>query len=404
MSASASARRIGGTEVCSAQLIEMAKTMPINGQPAIEDDDIRQQIAQFAIEVAAKKYNGLRRLTKRLKGQQPGAEASICKLISTDLSQRMTKFATRLLGEYALLERQSPFAPDGDWMRRILHVEIDDDRGRHLGGAEEHDRRAHPATAQGLSASRTPFARSARPHRLFDPAASSGGRFSGRNPRALAFLGCHSCRQPQVLSQSNALMTPVDKWRVTKPDISTPFDRQLDGGLGMPLMRLRALARTFGFLLTALIFSAIPALAADDPKVSAGDTAWVLTSSALVLLMTAPGLALFYGGNGAAQERARHPDAELHPGRDRLRAMGAVRLQPGFLPGYHALIGGLSWIGLNGVSATQPYPDYAATIPHQAYMIFQCMFAVITPALITGAFAERISFAASWSSASCGRL
>jgi Amt family ammonium transporter len=57
-----------------------------------------------------------------------------------------------------------------------------------------------------------------------------------------------------------------------------------------------------------------------------------------------------------------------------------------------SIVGGLSWIGLHGVSATQAYPDYAATIPHQAYMVFQCMFAVITPALITGAFAERISF------------
>src|SRR6202011_3103516 len=66
---------IGGTEVILAQLIEMAKTIPIEGQSAIEDDEIRHQIAQFAIEVAAKKYNGLRSLTKRLKGQQPGAES-----------------------------------------------------------------------------------------------------------------------------------------------------------------------------------------------------------------------------------------------------------------------------------------------------------------------------------------
>ena len=63
-------------------------------------------------------------LSKRLKGQQPGAESSIGKLISTDLSQRMTKFATRLLGGYAMMERKPPFAPDGDWMRRILNVEM----------------------------------------------------------------------------------------------------------------------------------------------------------------------------------------------------------------------------------------------------------------------------------------
>jgi alkylation response protein AidB-like acyl-CoA dehydrogenase len=115
---------IGGTEVILAQLIEMAKTIPVNGRSAADDGEIRQQIAQFAIEVAAKKYNGLRSLTKRLKGQQPGAESSIGKLNSTDLSQRMTKFATRLLGGYAMIERKSLFAPDGDWMRRILNVEM----------------------------------------------------------------------------------------------------------------------------------------------------------------------------------------------------------------------------------------------------------------------------------------
>jgi alkylation response protein AidB-like acyl-CoA dehydrogenase len=115
---------IGGTEVILAQLVEMARTIPLGGHCAADDDEIRQQIAQFAIEVTAKKYNGLRALSKRLKGQQPGAESSIGKLISTDLSQRMTKFATRLLGGYAMIERKSLFAPDGDWMRRILNVEM----------------------------------------------------------------------------------------------------------------------------------------------------------------------------------------------------------------------------------------------------------------------------------------
>ncbi|MGH7918005.1 MAG: acyl-CoA dehydrogenase family protein, partial [Candidatus Binataceae bacterium] len=114
---------IGGTEVILAQLLELAKVVQCNGRTAAEDDEIRQQLAQFATEVSAKKYNGLRAMTKRLKGQQPGAEASIGKLVSTDLSQRMTKFAARLLGPYALLERRSNFAPDGDWMRRILQVE-----------------------------------------------------------------------------------------------------------------------------------------------------------------------------------------------------------------------------------------------------------------------------------------
>ncbi|MGA2408971.1 MAG: acyl-CoA dehydrogenase family protein [Candidatus Binataceae bacterium] len=114
---------IAGTEVILAQLAELARTIPLDGGAAADDDEIRQQLAQFAIEVAAKKYNGLRALTRRLKGQQPGAESSIGKLVSTELSQRMTKFAARLLGSYVTLERKSAFAPDGDWMRRILSSE-----------------------------------------------------------------------------------------------------------------------------------------------------------------------------------------------------------------------------------------------------------------------------------------
>ena len=114
---------LGGTEQILQQLVYIAKAVKINGRPAIEDSDIRQQIAQFAIETTAKKYNGLRSLSKRLKGQQPGPEASISKLLSTDLGQRMTKFVARLLGEYAMLERHTPFAPEGDWMRRILASE-----------------------------------------------------------------------------------------------------------------------------------------------------------------------------------------------------------------------------------------------------------------------------------------
>ena len=114
---------IGGTEQILTQLVEIARGSLIGGRPAIEDDDIRQQLAQFAIEVTAKKYNGLRSLTRRLKGQLPGPESSIGKLVSTELTQRMTKFSTRLMGEYALIERHARFAPDGDWMRRILWTE-----------------------------------------------------------------------------------------------------------------------------------------------------------------------------------------------------------------------------------------------------------------------------------------
>jgi ammonium transporter, Amt family len=137
---------------------------------------------------------------------------------------------------------------------------------------------------------------------------------------------------------------------------------------------------------------AVPAHAAGAAAaINAGDTAWVLTSSALVLLMTVPGLALFYGG----MVRRKNVLAILMQSFI-LAALVSIQwvlfgYSLAFSPG-NALIGGLHWIGLSGVSATQPYPAYAPTVPHQAYMIFQCMFAVITPALITGAFAERISF------------
>ncbi|MGO9057118.1 MAG: ammonium transporter [Candidatus Binataceae bacterium] len=126
-------------------------------------------------------------------------------------------------------------------------------------------------------------------------------------------------------------------------------------------------------------------------KIDSGDTAWVLISAALVLLMTAPGLALFYGG----MVRRKNVLATLMQS---FILVGLITVQwvlvgysLAFSPDYHGLIGGLSWLGLHSVGAA-PDPDYAATIPHTVYMLFQCMFAVITPALITGAIAERISF------------
>jgi len=114
---------VAGGDVILAQLIELAKGTVLSGVSAAFDGEIRQALAQFACELAAKKYNGLRGLTKRLKGQQPGAESSIGKLVSTELSQRMTKFAARLLGPFAALERHSSFAPEGDWLRRQLWSE-----------------------------------------------------------------------------------------------------------------------------------------------------------------------------------------------------------------------------------------------------------------------------------------
>ncbi len=125
-------------------------------------------------------------------------------------------------------------------------------------------------------------------------------------------------------------------------------------------------------------------------KVDTGDTAWIFISSALVMLMT-PGLALFYGG----MVRSKNVLGTIMQS---FIALGVITIQwvlygysLAFGPDIGHVIGGLNWIGLRGVGL-EPFPDYSATVPHQAFMIFQMMFAVITPALITGAIAERFKF------------
>ncbi len=128
------------------------------------------------------------------------------------------------------------------------------------------------------------------------------------------------------------------------------------------------------------------------PTVDTGDTAWMLASAGLVLLMT-PGLALFYGG----LVRRKNVLSILM---QCFMAMCVITLQwvlmgysMSFGPDIHGIIGGLQWAGLSTVGAA-PSPDYAATIPHTAFMAFQLKFAIIAPALIVGAFAERIKFGA----------
>ena len=125
------------------------------------------------------------------------------------------------------------------------------------------------------------------------------------------------------------------------------------------------------------------------PEVSGADTAWILTSSALVMFMT-PGLALFYGG----LVRSKNVLATIMQSFFALGLVSVIWMvlgySLGFGPDHGKLIGDLSFFGLKDVGA-EPGP-FAATIPHSAYMIFQMMFAVITPALITGAFAERMRF------------
>ncbi|KJR41209.1 ammonia channel protein [Candidatus Magnetoovum chiemensis] len=142
----------------------------------------------------------------------------------------------------------------------------------------------------------------------------------------------------------------------------------------------------FLFLFTTALY------ASDANGIDTGDTAWVLASAALVLLMT-PGLAMFYGG----MVRRKNVLATIMHS---FFAIALVTIQwilvgysLSFGPDVGGIIGSLDWIGLKNVGLA-PNPDYAATVPHLAFMIYQAMFAVITPALISGAFAERMNFAA----------
>jgi len=134
----------------------------------------------------------------------------------------------------------------------------------------------------------------------------------------------------------------------------------------------------------------VKAQAAAASAQSAGDNAWMLTSAALVLLMTGPGLALFYGG------LVRRKNI-LGTMMQSFAMMGLVTIIWAVV-GYSlafghgsSFVGGFEHLFLRGVGLT-PNTDYAATIPEQTFMIYQLMFAIITPALITGAFAERMKF------------
>ncbi len=123
------------------------------------------------------------------------------------------------------------------------------------------------------------------------------------------------------------------------------------------------------------------------PAISAGDTAWVLASAALVLLMT-PGLAFFYAG----MVRRKNVMATIMQSFFMVALISVQWVVWGyslaFSPGSN-FIGGLSWMFLENMPAVNPA---APTIPHYAFMIFQAMFAIITPALICGAYAERVNF------------
>lgn len=125
---------------------------------------------------------------------------------------------------------------------------------------------------------------------------------------------------------------------------------------------------------------------------SSADNAWMLTSSALVLMMTGPGLALFYGG----LVRKKNVLATMMQSFALMALITVLWALFGYslcFGGGNSFIGGLHHLFLHGVGL-KPDPDYSATIPLQTFMVYQLMFAIITPALISGAFAERMKFSA----------
>ncbi len=157
-------------------------------------------------------------------------------------------------------------------------------------------------------------------------------------------------------------------------------------GLKISLMRSKHI------FLAVIILAALAnaTSAAEDSKIDTGDTAWVLISTALVMLMI-PAVGLFYGG----MVRKKNALSTLMFSFAILALISVQWILFGyslaFGPDVGGVIGNLDWIGLNGLGQA-PNPDYAATIPSMAFMMFQAMFAVITVVLITGAFVERIKF------------
>jgi len=157
-------------------------------------------------------------------------------------------------------------------------------------------------------------------------------------------------------------------------------------------MKKRSVPFAMVLTLAILLFAPLSALAQADAKVDSGDTAFVLISAALVMLMT-PGLAMFYGG----MVRRKNVLATIMHSFIAIAIVSVQWILIGyslsFGPDIKGIIGGLDWVGLTGVGLA-PNPNYAPTVPHMAFMIYQAMFAVITPALISGAIAERMKFSA----------
>ncbi|MFN7919235.1 MAG: ammonium transporter [Bryobacteraceae bacterium] len=155
-------------------------------------------------------------------------------------------------------------------------------------------------------------------------------------------------------------------------------------GLALPFLAGLATAQTPAPDKIAALESAV------QSAQTSGDNAWMLTSSALVLLMTGPALALFYSG----LVRRKNVLGTMMQSFILMAVVTVLWALVGYSLAFGEatpFIGDFRYVFLNGVEGA-PMPDYAATIPHQSFMVFQLMFAIITPALISGAFAERMKF------------
>jgi len=165
--------------------------------------------------------------------------------------------------------------------------------------------------------------------------------------------------------------------------------------LAPPPRRASTLALTATLAAAAVVAMAGSCWAqeAAPPVIDKGDTAWILVATALVMSMTAPGLALFYGG----LVRSKNMLSVLMQCLTCLALISIQWIVIGYTLAFgesqSGLIGGLDFLGLAGVTGA-PNPDYSATLPHLTFMMFQGTFAIITPALIVGAFAERMKFSA----------
>ena len=158
------------------------------------------------------------------------------------------------------------------------------------------------------------------------------------------------------------------------------------------LRKLLFAAGTAGALSLPAVSAPVVAWAADKPKLDSGDTAWMLTSTALVLMMTIPGLAMFYAG----MVRKKNVLATAMQSFAVVCLVSVLWMVLGYSLAFtqgSAVIGGTSRLFMSGLALDSVH-DLAKTIPESVYMSFQLTFAIITPALIAGAFAERMKFSA----------